>query len=183
MNRFTLFSTPHGSHLYGLQTPESDRDYYTVVSRLPHVEQRSRARYARQTIQGEDDDFVIDWSTWMLLCEKGVPQALEAMWSRHATTDLIEPFRASYRAHTGVLDTYLRTIKSFALNDDFKRRRHAARLAVNARTILHQGWFNPTLTSAEVSFVNAVPKVYTDPEELVEILRVFVFDKGDPLWE
>lgn len=141
-----LFSTPHGSHLYGLATPTSDRDTYAVVTRAQHVPQRSRARYARQTIDGAEDTFTIDLSTWLLLCAKGVPQALEAMWSQAPTVDRIGAFRAAYRATPAVLPTYERTIASFIRAGDFKRRRHALRLALNARDIAHHGRFNPTLT-------------------------------------
>lgn len=167
--RTVLFSTPHGSHLYGLAHAGSDRDRYTVVTRLPHVEQRSRARYARQTISGEDDEFVIDLSTWLQLCEKGVPQALEAMWSRVATVDSIGDFRAGYRAGTAVLPTYLRTIRSFAKADDFKRRRHAARLAINARQILERGHFNPLMTSSEAAWATRIAETLSGDDLVAHI--------------
>lgn len=153
--RQVLFSTPHGSHLYGLARPDSDRDTYTVVSRLPHVSHNgTRSRYAKQTIKGNDDVFVIDLSTFMLLCEKGVPQALEAMWSQSPTVDMIGDLRASYRASTAVLPTYMRTIKSFIKADDYKRRRHALRLALNANSIREFGFFNPTLTEKEAKVIS-----------------------------
>ena len=154
MTREVLFSTPHGSHLYGLAHEGSDRDTYTVVTRAPHVEQRSRARYARQTIKGSEDEFVIDLSTFLLLCDKGVPQALEAMWSQSPTVDLLGALRGGYRASTPVIGTYLRTIKSFARAGDYKRRRHALRLALNARDILHFGFFNPRLTESDAQLVS-----------------------------
>lgn len=168
--RQVLFSTPHGSHLYGLAHAGSDRDRYTVVTRVPHIPQRTRARYARQTIRGDDDEFVIDLSTWLQLCERGVPQALEAMWSQSATIDLIGPFRASYRVGTAVIPTYLRTIRSFARADGFKRRRHAARLALNARDILTHGHFNPLLTPAQADWASWVAE-NLDGDELIEFVE------------
>lgn len=173
--RTVLFSTPHGSHLYGLAHAGSDRDHYTVVTRLPHVAHNgTRARYARQTIRGDQDTFVIDLSTWLLLCTKGVPQALEAMWSTTPEVDLLGAFRASYRAGPPVLSTYLRTIRSFAGAGDFKRRRHAARLALNAHAILCDGRFNPRLTAEQIEFVNAIA-TDLDADALVEALDGVVF--------
>lgn len=159
MEREILFSTPHGSHLYGLATPTSDRDFYTVVTRLPHVAHNgTRARYAKQTIKGQDDNFVIDLSTFMLLCEKGVPQALEAMFSRCPTEDRITDLRFQYRVGTAVLPTYLRTIKSFIGAGDFKRRRHAFRLALNAADIAKYGRFNPRLSEADAEWITDLAK-------------------------
>lgn len=174
MTRMVLFSTPHGSHLYGLAHAGSDRDRYTVVARLPHVDQRSRARYARQTINGAGDEFVIDLSTWLQLCEKGVPQALEAMWSRTPTVDLLGDFRSSYRAGTAVIPTYLRTIRSFARADGFKRRRHAARLALNARAIIEDGHFNPLLTPEQIAWTTQVASEH-EGEELIERIEPYVW--------
>lgn len=170
MNRQILFSTPHGSHLYGLAHAGSDRDTYTVVTRAPHVAQRSRARFAKQTINGEDDEFVIDLSTFLLLCEKGVPQALEAMWSQSPTEDLIGALRGSYRASTHVIPTYLRTIKSFSRAGDFKRRRHALRLALNARDILRYGYFNPLLEAEQIRLINDLAAGEDSEERAYEIL-------------
>lgn len=171
--RTVLFSTPHGSHLYGLAHAGSDHDTYTVVTRLPHVAHNgTRARYARQTIRGDQDEFVIDLSTWLLLCEKGVPQALEAMFSPRPTVDLIGPFRAAYRATPAVVPTYLRTISSFTRSGDWKRRRHAARLALNMRSILRHGRFNPELDPTEVVFATACATLHED-DDPTQALRQF----------
>lgn len=172
LQRTVLFSTPHGSHLYGLAHSGSDRDTYTVVTRLPHVAQRSRARYARQTIRGDQDEFVIDFSTWLQLCEKGVPQALEAMFSPQPTVDLIRSFRAAYRATPAVVPTYLRTITSFTRSGDWKRRRHAARLALNVRSILRSGRFNPEMDASEVLFATACATLHEEDDPAV-LLRQF----------
>jgi hypothetical protein len=172
--RQPLFSTIHGSHLYGLAGPDSDRDHYTVVTRLPHViHNGTRARYAKQSIRGEDDNFTIDLSTFLLLCDKGVPQALEAMFSRQPTLDLIAGLRASYRVSTPVVPTYLRTIKSFLKAGDFKRKRHAVRLAFNAREILCSGRFDPTLSDSDRETVQRYAVEY-DAEDLLEVLQEHV---------
>lgn len=158
--RKILFSTPHGSHLYGLANEDSDNDYYTVVTKMP-VDHRwgrqTRSKYAKQKIQDGEDHLVIDLGTWLEQCRSGVPQALEAMFSNEATVDHLYALRSGYRVGTGVYDRYLRTIKSFALSEDdgFKRRRHALRLAHNLADIRRYGRFEPTLTEEGALFCTA----------------------------
>lgn len=156
-SREVLFSTPHGSHLYGLATPTSDNDTYTVVTRLPHVAHNgTRARYARQTIRGDEDAVVIDLSTFMLLCDKGVPQALEAMFSPVATVDRIPELRAGYRAGNPAPLTYRRTIANFLQAEGFKRRRHAFRLALNCATMERYGRFCPVLSADQAEEITTL---------------------------
>lgn len=174
MERQVLFSTPHGSHLYGLAHAGSDRDTYTVVSRLPHVAHNgTRSRYAKQRISGAEDTFVIDLSTFMRLCDKGVPQALEAMWSRTPTADLLGSLRGSYRASTAVLPTYLRTIRHFARAGDFKRKRHALRLGLNARDIAEFGFFNPTLTLEQAALITRLAEGSAEDVEKAAVEAVW----------
>ena len=143
-----LFSTVHGSHLYGLATPESDRDLYTVIADVPWWTYREH--YCSQEVADGLDSTLIDLSTWLHYCEVGVPQACEALFSRQANIDLISGLRGSFRLTSQSWDRYLRTMKSFALHEGWdrfalKRRRHALRLAFNLRDIREKGWFNPTL--------------------------------------
>lgn len=142
-----LFKTPHGSRLYGLNHADSDEDWYTVVVKPP----TKKKRYSTHKIIDNDDSVVVDFGTWLVLCEKGVPQALEAMFSTMPVTDNLAALRAGFRAGSGAYDTYLRTIKSFALQDEFKPKRHALRLALNMRDLREYGKFNPTLKRYEVS--------------------------------
>lgn len=85
----------------------------------------------------------------------GVPQYLEAMFSPQAEVDLISDFRAGFRVSYGIYSTYLRTIKSFTLHEEFKRRRHGLRLALNLQSIGRYGRFDPRLTKEEIDWVNA----------------------------
>lgn len=146
----TLYKTVHGSHLYGLNHETSDLDYFVVVGKV----KTSRSKYAKQTILNGVDTTVLDLGTWLRYCEMGVPQSLEAMFSRKPEFDKLGALRAQYRAGTQVYDRYLRTIKSFALEDDFKHKRHALRLAFNLRSIGRTGRFNPTLRPAAVQVLN-----------------------------
>lgn len=150
MERTVLFKTVHGSRLYGLAREDSDNDYFTLCANRPKV----RARYAKQKIEGQEDSLVMDFSTWLQSCEKGVPQALEAMFSTMALVDEIAAFRASYTVGTGVFDTYFRTIKSFALQEGYKPKRHALRLALNLRQMASTGRFNPTLSPEDAAYVS-----------------------------
>lgn len=140
-----LFKTVHGSRLYGLAHEDSDHDFYTVVSKV----KTARAKYAKQSIIGDTDSMVVDFGTWLHQCEIGVPQALEAMFSKMPLVDNIEGLRLGYTVGTGVWERYLRTIKSFALNEEnsFKKKRHALRLAFNLNEMSRYGRFNPTLVA------------------------------------
>jgi len=160
----TLFRTIHGSNLYGLAHENSDEDYYTVLANRP----RRRSRYAKQTIVDNIDSMVVDLSTFTRYADLGVPQALEAMFSSYAEIDLIEDYRLSYRANmANARDRYTRTIKSFALNDDFKRRRHAFRLCLNLIVLMDTGRFNPRLSPQEAIRVSA----WAGRENYLELLK------------
>jgi hypothetical protein len=154
-----LFRTIHGSRLYGTADPISDFDYYTVI---PNRDRR-RTRYAKQTIQGNLDQTVIDFSTWRVYCDKGVPQALEAMFSPVPEVDLLADFRRAYRIDTAaVVGRYRRTIKSFSLRETTKLRRHALRLAVNLREAVETGRFNPVLSHHNAEEIYRVARLPDD---------------------
>jgi predicted nucleotidyltransferase len=140
-----LYKTIHGSKLYGLSHENSDDDFYTVVSKV----KTAKARYSTHKIIGSEDSVVVDFGTWLMQCEKGVPQALEAMFSETPLVDKIPELRRGFRVGTEVYDTYLRTIKSSALTGDFKKKRHSLRLAFNMKSIRQRGRFNPTLTEMQ----------------------------------
>lgn len=145
-----LFKTIHGSRLYGLHHENSDYDYYTVVSKV----KTAKAKYAKQTITGDTDSMVIDFGTWVGQMQSGVPQALEACFSEQHIIDRIPWFRQGFRVSTGSYERYLRTIKSFALDDDYKKKRHALRLACNMSDIRRYGKFNPTLEPQVIALLN-----------------------------
>ena len=149
-----LFKTVHGSHLYGLSHADSDFDYYTVVDKVKNA----KARYAKQTIVGDEDSMVVDFGTWVEMCVNGVPQALEAMFSKQALVDEIAEFRAGYRVSTGASERYLRTITSFTMTQDPKRKRHGLRLALNMYDFTRAGRFEPELSPNEVDFFTEYAK-------------------------
>jgi len=161
-DKTVLFKTVHGSRLYGLAHENSDEDFYTVVDKVKN----RKARYARQSIVGDEDSMVVDFGTWVDMCKSGVPQALEAMFSDMAVEDHIEEFRKSFRVGTQCYDRYLRTIKSFALSetDPFKRKRHSLRLALNFRQMREYGRFNPTLSKHQAEGITWVAQAWSGEE-------------------
>ena len=155
--REVILYTPHGSHLYGINHAASDEDFYAVVT------DRKVNKYAdaSQSIVDKKDVTVVGYSKFLAMCHKGVPQALEALMSPMATVDEIEAFRAGYViAGNEVISTYLRTIKSFTLDEregkQPKLRRHAVRLALNLNDIVESGRFTPVLTSEQAEFTREV---------------------------
>lgn len=148
--RTLLFETIHGSHLYGTNHEHSDRDTFRVYT---NVEGRKRARWAKQSINGDDDSLRTDLSTFLQYAQKGVPQYLEAMWSPYANYDLLgDTFRFGFVPnYAETIKTYQRTIKSFWMNgienNDRKRMLHAFRLEHNLAEFMNMGRFNPHLHS------------------------------------
>jgi len=174
-----LFKTVHGSRLYGLSHANSDEDFYTVVSKV----KTAKAKYARQSIVDNVDSMVVDFGTWLRQCEMGVPQALEAMFSQMPLVDNIESFRLGYRCGTGVWERYLRTIKSFALNEDadeklrFKKKRHALRLAFNLNELSRYGRFNPTLDDG-IAGICTIGADLMDGESVYDLAMTYVWSLG-----
>lgn len=142
-----LLRTISGSRLYGLSHAGSDEDWIEVYG-------WDKGRGVQKIKDGQDVTRA-SFDSFMRYCDKGVPQYLEAMFSPVAEVDEISAFRQSYTPNmTNVRDTYMRTIKSFWMhgieNDDFKRRRHAARLILNLRSMEESGRFTPALTPVEI---------------------------------
>ena len=156
-----LLRTVHGSHLYGTAHAGSDMDYFEVYT---NNSERTRARYAKQTITGDLDVLKTDLSTFMQYASKGVPQYLEAMYSTKADVDVLgEAFRFRFRPGHEAIHTYRRTIKSFfeyaRENHDPKRYVHALRLLVNLQNIEEGRYFNPTLHPAQVKLFQKISQV------------------------
>jgi len=147
-----LYKTIHGSRLYGLSNANSDEDYYIVT---PTVNTK-RLINAKQKIIGNLDTVAVDFSSFVALAHRGNPQALETMFSQKSKSDFFEDYRAGFfTSEAGVIETYLKTIKSFSLVDDddakaYKYRRHAMRLSTNLEELMYTGRFNPTLSPAVV---------------------------------
>jgi len=158
-----LLRTAHGSRLYGLAHANSDYDTFEIYG-------WDKGR-GRQRIMGKDDIQRTTYDRFMRYCEKGVPQYLEACFSRMAEVDNFPFDRLGYGIHqANTRNTYMRTIKSFWTtgfeSDSFKLKRHAMRLVLNLRSMQETGRFNPTLTADEIAWVNK----YALLDEMVEPL-------------
>lgn len=158
MNTNVLFKTVHGSRLYGLSHADSDYDYYTVVDKV----KTNKAKYATHRIVGDVDSIVVDFGTWIGQCTRGVPQALEAMFAggEFAQVDKLKAFRSGFKVGTDeVLSRYLRTIKAFIFEDDYKHKRHGLRLALNMNSLRAHGRFNPTLSPLQAELISELAKL------------------------
>jgi hypothetical protein len=150
-----LLRTVHGSNLYGLNHENSDQDYYEVYS--------GKGR-ARQTIVGGVDTLRISFDSFMLQCKKGVPQALEALYSPVKEVDKITYIVDSFvPVNCEVYKTYVRTINNFWKTGEYKRKRHAIRLFLNLSDMLNFWRFNPRLSDYEKLMVNLL--AYFDTKE------------------
>lgn len=164
-NTKNLVTIRHGSHLYGLARPDSDIDLYTIYDFL-HQNYRPK-KQAEQEIEGETDSFKISLDKFCEQVEKGVPQALEALFAREQFfldvdgnwgADISEGLRKHiYRNNFNLdnaMDTYRRTIISFFREDDFKKNRHGFRLLLNAADLKRAKVFDPTLDNQDIDYVN-----------------------------
>lgn len=143
-----LLRTIHGSRLYGLDHENSDRDYYEVYS--------GKGR-AKQDIVGDTDTLRISLDSFMYQCRKGVPQALEALYSTMKEVNDIPFIVDTFNPMCiEVYKTYLRTITNFWANTDVKRKRHAIRLCLNLSDIMKYGRFDPTLSEYQKCIVTSM---------------------------
>lgn len=114
-----LLETIHGSHLYGLANATSDRDYYRVIENQTEFtangKPKQKSNKTKQRIHNGDDVLEISLSSFLIKCDEGVPQALEAMFSRLTPPNPFDEFRRSYMVNTArFATTYRRTILNFA---------------------------------------------------------------------
>jgi len=145
-----LLRTVHGSHLYGLNHAGSDEDYYEVItSDVP------RKKNLHTIVDGIDTTQVT-FSGFFEMCYLGVPQALEALYSTKATVDKLSYFRDAFRPGRSTLTEYAHAMTQCIRQGDYKRRRHALRLALNLRSLMTYGYFNPTLTPEECAMISDI---------------------------
>src|SRR6187431_1837508 len=112
-----IFSTIHGSRLYGLDHAGSDDDQYVVYE---------EKRGARQSVTGKDDITRVGLHDFLDKAFSGSHQSVEALFSPYKVWELDEyrPFiENAVIPAGGIREKYMRTIKKFSF-EDFKRRRH-----------------------------------------------------------
>lgn len=149
----TILETVHGSHLYGLNHSDSDRDFFRVVSGNDRT---------KHTIKGEIDITQMSLDRFLENVYKGSHQSCEALFSPLAGVDpKYRPMFAAIRV-TGsdVFARYRRTIRAFSYGDS-KKRRHAVRLGFNLSDLVRSGRFNPMLSDNQKMRVHALSKLYS----------------------
>jgi hypothetical protein len=149
----TILETVHGSHLYGLNNSNSDRDFFRVVSGNSNT---------RHTITGDIDITQMSIDRFLTNVFKGSHQSCEALFSPLAGID--PQYRPMFEAirvtGSDVFARYRRTIRAFSFGDA-KKRRHAVRLGFNLSDLVRSGRFNPVLTDNQRMKVSALSKLYS----------------------
>lgn len=129
----TIFSTPIGSYLHGLATPDSDHDTWIIT--------RESNSSKRNGIHRDDtnDHYTVPLNTLVRLASNGNYTALDVMFSEQATPSWFDAFRKSF--HVGLpamSDGFVKTIRVNAQDPRSKFRRHAIRMALNFREAVGQ---------------------------------------------
>ena len=154
-----IFSTIHGSGLYGLAHEGSDYDVFMVTD-------STRKKVSHRMELDHEFDTVVDTTevgidAFLRNAWSGSHQSVEALFSRRKVW-VNQDYRAMIEgARVGgaeVFAKYERTIKKFCYGD-FKRRRHAVRLRFNLEGLRNEGRFNPEMTGTEIAFANAAANV------------------------
>lgn len=138
-----IFRTEHGSHLYGFAHEGSDYDIYEVYE--------GKGRSLKQSTDGELDIVRGDLEAFLIRAASGSHQSAEAIFSpvkdwAPGMEEKWGPMLKNFRIAGEAYSKYERTIKKFCFGD-FKRRRHACRLAINLweMRVSGSGRFNPRL--------------------------------------
>lgn len=172
-----------GSKLYGLATPTSDVDMYTVYDFLNQGYRPKKQ--SSQLIEGETDHVKISYEKFLKQVKQGVPQALEVAfaekeyWLDYSPSweYCVNELQDMVWDHMSeIFETYRRTVINFMKEDDFKKNRHAFRLMTNARELKLTGRFNPSLDDNEIQSVNSdAGLTWTDRQERYKDLLFKVF--------
>lgn len=156
-----LVTVKAGSNLYNLATPNSDLDLYTIYD-FTHKIHRPK-KQVQQKIDNETDHVKISLERFQEQLLKGVPQALEVLfstkehwldWTPEWEKRQVELTKLVPANIYNILRTYRRTIIHFFEYSDFKKNRHGFRLLLNAGQLKRFGMIRPTMDAIEVGFIN-----------------------------
>lgn len=120
-----------GSRLYGTSKPDSDWDWYEVHDQVRPY----------QSKRGDLDVTRMPLSKWVLLCEKGTHQALDAMWCppRLCEVDRLTAWRLSFR-----VDPYRAARQLETTAHAMGGEKHYDRLMFCAKRVRDNGWYDPS---------------------------------------
>lgn len=188
MKTRVLIETIHGSHLYGLETPQSDRDIYQVYDFNYKNHRPQKRKQAKHKIDDVADNMIVSLDRFNAFCYAGVPQALEVLYAMPNNwinfskewIDISQELRQRIMTDNNIkkiLDTYKRTSYSFMAGDDFKKNRHAMRLAFNAAELKEYRDMNPTLPENIKHRITAIAQLPYNYR--VEMFREWFFSVFD----
>lgn len=165
-----IFTTPHGSHLYGLAHEGSDNDSMIVYG---------DTRPAKHRKHGDQDVIHVGVYALIEMAQSGSHQFAEGVMSQKKIwhDETWRPYIEGLQLPPAQIgEKYERTIKKLCFEDSFKLRRHAVRLWCNLSDMrIHSGGrFDPTLNKGDVLFVSKLAKDYRDRE-----LRQILLPRGD----
>jgi hypothetical protein len=149
-----LLKVQAGSRLYGYATDTSDDDYFEVHTEPFMIETRDAPRQVRQTIVNGIDTIQMTLSHFLERAQNGSHQALDAMFAAAPEYDLLAGLRANYRTGYEVIPAYERIISKFALQEGFRKQRHALRAIYNLTDMLETGRYKPELPAERIAFIN-----------------------------
>ncbi len=163
-----IFSTVHGSNLYGLAHEGSDRDVYYVYE--------GKGRNLRHAMKGDDDSVRGTLDAFLERAYTGSHQSVEALFSQKKdwAPGMFERYGAMldrlYIEGGEVFAKYERTIKKFSYSAEVKKRVHACRLRLNLQDLREYGRFNPELTETQKILCNGYANA-VEGDELWAALR------------
>lgn len=145
-----ILYTEHGSYLYGLNHSGSDFDTYEVVL----------TGCTRQRVVGRFDLTTVTLRDYLKQVEKGVPQALEALFSpvKQVEPEWAAYFEALRPGYYSTVATYQRTIRNFLAGETSKKWKHAVRMSFNLQDFQAKGVFNPRLDVVQRAVVQSVER-------------------------
>ena len=136
-----VFTTVHGSRLYGLNHAQSDEDNMIVY-------EGKREPLHKHT--GKLDVIHVGLPNLLELTYKGSLQFMEGSFSHQKVwvdTSWRPMFDSLRVPVTAVRDQYFHRIEAFIKIDTQKARQHAVRLGLTLRDLrINDGWYDPTLT-------------------------------------
>lgn len=178
MERKLIFRTEAGSHLYGFAHEGSDYDIYEVYE--------GKGRNLKQSTDGELDVVRGDLEAFLLRAASGSHQSAEAIFSpvkvwAPGMEEKWGPLLANFRIAGEAYAKYERTIKKFCFGD-FKRRRHACRLAINLweMRVSGSGRFNPRLHYVDRTLCEGYARAFTGSDLLDQLQDLMNPQRG---WE
>ena len=156
MTTGSILRTIHGSHLYGTNHAGSDVDWYEVCLTGKN----------HQSVVNGVDTAKVNLETFTSGIDKGVPQAIEALFSPFGVYDEHwRPFLASLKPNiNNARHTYRRTIKSQFLDGSIKGTKHAVRLSWNIIELETNGWYSPRL---DQEYLDMLASLTTDEAQRI----------------